>query len=109
MLIALGRGSVPAPVIDVISIPSLDPDVYDLAREATPGWDVRHIEKEWRACAAASTPRCKLIPGIEYSSPGHRIHLLTWGLHSFLAEHRPVEETLAAVSAAPRSAAPPLI
>lgn len=51
------------------------------------------------ACAAASTKHCRLIPGIEYSSPDNRIHLLTWGLRRFLAEHRPVEETLAAVAA----------
>ena len=49
------------------------------------------------ACAAASTPRCQLIPGIEYSSPDNDIHILTWGLESFLAEHRPVAETLARV------------
>jgi predicted metal-dependent phosphoesterase TrpH len=49
------------------------------------------------ACAAASTSRCVLIPGIEYSSPDNDIHVLTWGLQTFLAEHRPVSETLAAV------------
>ena len=38
-------------------------------------------------CAAASTVRCRIIPGIEYSSPDNRIHILTWGLESFLAEH----------------------
>lgn len=52
------------------------------------------------ACAAASTPQCTLIPGIEYSSPDNDIHILTWGLDRFLAEHRPVAETLAAVRAA---------
>lgn len=55
---------------------------------------------EYRAeCAVASTPRCKLIPGIEYSSPDNDIHILTWGLHQFLAEHRPVAETLEKVAA----------
>jgi predicted metal-dependent phosphoesterase TrpH len=52
------------------------------------------------ACAAASTPRCALIPGIEYSSPDNDIHILTWGLDRFLGEHRPVAETLAGVAAA---------
>ena len=51
-----------------------------------------------RACEGASTRRCRLVPGIEYSSPDNRVHLLTWGLAHFLAEHRPVEETLARVA-----------
>lgn len=51
-------------------------------------------------CAAASTVRCRIIPGIEYSSPDNRIHILTWGLESFLAEHRPVVETLERVAEA---------
>jgi len=52
------------------------------------------------ACAAASTPRCTLIPGIEYSSPDNDIHILTWGLDRFLTEGRPIIETLEAVRAA---------
>lgn len=56
---------------------------------------------EYRAaCAAASTARCRLVPGIEYSSPDNDIHILTWGLDHFLGEHRPVADTLADVSAA---------
>lgn len=50
---------------------------------------------DYRAeCAAASTARCALIPGIEYSCPDNDVHILTWGLNHFLAEHRPVSETL---------------
>lgn len=45
-------------------------------------------------CAAASANGCRLFPGIEYSSPENDIHILTWGLDRFLAEHRPVSETL---------------
>ncbi|MEP5760222.1 MAG: hypothetical protein ABJ327_13115 [Litoreibacter sp.] len=53
---------------------------------------------EYRAeCAAASTSKCQLIPGIEYSSPDNDVHILTWGLDRFLAEHRPVMETLEGV------------
>jgi len=33
------------------SIPALEPEVYDIAHEAAPGWDVRYIEREWRAWA----------------------------------------------------------
>ena len=52
------------------------------------------------ACGAASTPACRIIPGIEYSSPDNDIHMLTWGLDHFLVEHRPVLETLEKVQAA---------
>lgn len=50
-------------------------------------------------CAAASENGCRLFPGIEYSSPDNDIHILTWGLDTFLAEHRPVAEILRAVAA----------
>lgn len=45
-------------------------------------------------CARASTSRCVLVPGIEYSSPDNDIHVLAWGLDTFLGEHRPVLDTL---------------
>ena len=51
--------------------------------------------QEYRAaCAAASTERCALIPGIEYSSPDNAIHVLTWGLERFLGAGRPTLDTL---------------
>ena len=64
------------------------------------GFDPGAFDAYRAACAAASTRRCVLIPGIEYSSPDNDIHILTWGLDRFLAEHRPVSETLADVAAA---------
>lgn len=63
------------------------------------GFDPARFAAYRAACAAASTPRCTLIPGIEYSSPDNDIHILSWGLERFLAEHRPVGETLAAIRA----------
>lgn len=63
------------------------------------GFDPESFASYRAACAAASTARCTLVPGIEYSSPENDIHILTWGLDRFLAEHRPVAETLAAVRA----------
>lgn len=47
------RGTV-APEVEpvIVTIPPLDPDVYELAREAAPGWDVRYIETQWRAWVA---------------------------------------------------------
>ncbi len=64
------------------------------------GFDPASFDDYRAACAAASTRRCRLVPGIEYSSPDNDIHILTWGLDRFLAEHRPVSETLAAVTEA---------
>lgn len=64
------------------------------------GFDPDSFETYRQACAAASTARCTLIPGIEYSCPDNDIHVLTWGLRSFLAEHRPVTETLNRVAEA---------
>lgn len=61
------------------------------------GFDPESFPAYRAACAAASTARCRLIPGIEYSSPDNDIHILTWGLDRFLAEHRPVMDTLQAV------------
>ncbi|MEM9969484.1 MAG: hypothetical protein AAF762_00075 [Pseudomonadota bacterium] len=64
------------------------------------GFDPTRFDDYRAECAAASTRRCRLVPGIEYSSPDNDIHILTWGLETFLAEHRPVLETLSAVSEA---------
>ena len=64
------------------------------------GFDPGSFPAYRAACEAASTTRCKLIPGIEYSSPDNDIHILTWGLATFLAEHRPVRETLEKVQEA---------
>lgn len=41
------RGTVPVPVVEIYQ-GTLNSDVYDDARNAAPGWDVRMIEQEWR-------------------------------------------------------------
>jgi hypothetical protein len=38
---------VPTPQEDVFE-GRIDPDAYEAAREAAPGWDTRHLEQEWR-------------------------------------------------------------
>lgn len=58
------------------------------------GFDPARYNEYREACEIASTETCTLIPGIEYSSPDNDIHILTWGIDGFLAEHRPVLETL---------------
>ncbi|SDM04254.1 replication initiator protein A [Aliiruegeria lutimaris] len=50
-LVATSRGTVGADPGATISIPPLDPEVYDMARSAAPGWDIHMIEAEWRGWA----------------------------------------------------------
>lgn len=65
-----------------------------LMTEHDTGFDPNSFDDYRAACRAASTSRCELVPGIEYSSPDNAIHLLTWGMDHFLAEHQPVAQTL---------------
>ena len=48
MLTFTNRGTMNAP-LPQISVPPLDTDVYETARALAPGWDIYHIEQEWRA------------------------------------------------------------
>ncbi len=74
----------------------LGADVVMMTEHDT-GFDPGRFAEYRAACHAASTARCRLVPGVEYSSEDNDIHILTWGLPGFLAEHRPVPETLRAV------------
>ena len=47
MVVFVSRGSVPALTVDVFE-GSLSSSVYEDARVAAPGWDVRYLEQEWR-------------------------------------------------------------
>jgi predicted metal-dependent phosphoesterase TrpH len=49
------------------------------------------------ACSAASTGKCQLIPGIEYSSPDDRLHVLAVGSSKFHGARNDILETLTAV------------
>ncbi|ASP23277.1 replication initiator protein A (plasmid) [Antarctobacter heliothermus] len=55
-LLVRSRGTVGPEISTRIDIPPLDPDVYDMARAAAPGWDVHMVEQEWRQWAT-DTPR----------------------------------------------------
>lgn len=68
-----------------------------LMTEHDSGFDPGSFDAYRAECAAASEEGALLVPGIEYSSPENDIHILTWGLERFLAEHRPVAETLGRV------------
>ena len=50
-VVFVSRGTVPVDVVEAVEIPSLDGDVYEMAREAAPGWDPYFIEQEWRMWA----------------------------------------------------------
>lgn len=71
-----------------------------LMSEHDDGFSQQRFDDYRAACAAASTSRCRLVPGIEYSDPDNAVHILTWGTETFFGEHRPVMETLADVAAA---------
>ena len=48
MVVFTNRGTMfPAQLVEG-SIPPLQPDTYEAARHAAPGWDVRFLEREWR-------------------------------------------------------------
>ena len=49
------------------------------------------------ACSTASSNRMLLVPGIEYSDPDNRVHVLTWGLDDFHGENLPTSTLLAEV------------
>ncbi|QDT52996.1 Replication initiator protein A [Caulifigura coniformis] len=58
MVIFRSRGSVASPELPFEQIPlrGLDPEVYNDARIVAPGWDVYHLEREWREWLT-ETPR----------------------------------------------------
>lgn len=48
MIIFTNRGTmIPASIIDG-RVPFLKPETYERARQVAPGWDVHHLEREWR-------------------------------------------------------------
>ena len=52
MVLFRGRGTVPQPIEEVYE-GRVDPETYHEARTVAPGWDVRHLEHEWRKWCAA--------------------------------------------------------
>ena len=51
------------------------------------------------ACAAASSDKLLVVPGIEYSDAENRVHVLVWGDVPFLGEGLPTYQMLKAVRA----------
>lgn len=48
MVIFINRGTMTPPSLIEGHVPPLKSETYDRARQAAPGWDVRHLESEWR-------------------------------------------------------------
>lgn len=48
MVVFTNRGTMTPPFLIEGHIPPLKSETYDRARQAAPGWDVRHLESEWR-------------------------------------------------------------
>lgn len=48
MIVFTNRGGMSPALLSGGAVPFLKPDTYDHAREAAPGWDVYHLECEWR-------------------------------------------------------------
>jgi len=71
-----------------------------LMTEHDRGFSASRFEQFRETCAAASNGNILVVPGIEYSDAENRVHVLTWGLDSFLGENLPTGEMLAAVQAA---------
>jgi predicted metal-dependent phosphoesterase TrpH len=67
---------------------------YVMMTEHDTGFKADQFNQYKDECARASTSACTLVPGIEYSSPDNRVHILTWGVDAFLGEHRSIEATL---------------
>jgi hypothetical protein len=61
------------------------------------GFDEFRLMKLREACLRASTANIFLMPGIEYSDPSNRIHLLVWGDIPFLGCGANPDRILAAV------------
>ena len=61
--------------------------------------DARLLEYR-KACAQASTDKILIVPGIEYSDAENIVHILVWGVPSFLGEGLPTEELLKRVDSA---------
>lgn len=52
------------------------------------------FQEHRNACADASSANLLVVPGIEYSDPDNVIHVLTWGVPSFLGEGLPTGQLL---------------
>lgn len=69
-----------------------------LMSEHDNGFSDQRFQDYRAACAAASTAKTLLVPGIEYSSTDNSVHILSWGLDHFHGERRPTLDILKSIS-----------
>jgi len=70
-----------------------------LMTEHDRGFSAHRFEEYRAACEDASSDKILVIPGMEYSDPANRVHVLVWGT-PFLGAGLPTGEMLEAVNAA---------
>src|SRR5262249_31057107 len=63
------------------------------------GFTEERFQRFRQACADASSNEILVMPGIEYSDAENRVHVLVWGLDSFLGENLPTNVMLKAANA----------
>lgn len=71
-----------------------------LMTEHDRGFTARRWREYRDACAAASSEKILLVPGIEYSDGENRVHVLVWGVSDFLGEGLPTTEMLSEAGSA---------
>ena len=71
-----------------------------LLAEHDRGWDDKRWGAYREACRLHSSPRCALVPGIEYGDAENVVHVTVWGDLPFLGAGRPTLEILEAARAA---------
>jgi hypothetical protein len=64
------------------------------------GFSTVRLDEYRQACKRASSDKILVVPGIEYSDPTNRVHVLVWGPVPFLGENLPTGEMLESVKAA---------
>ncbi|MEU4563793.1 PHP domain-containing protein [Actinoplanes sp. NPDC023936] len=67
----------------------------DHSREFEPS----RLTEYWDACAAASTDRVLLVPGIEYNDPDNVVHVPVWGRVPFYGHTPDISDLLGKVAA----------
>lgn len=71
-----------------------------LMTEHDRGFTPERLELYREACARASSAQVLVVPGIEYSDPENKVHILTWGSVPFAGENLSTLSLLRAVHAA---------
>lgn len=64
------------------------------------GYSEERFQRLRQACSGASSSDLLVVPGIEYSDAANRVHVLVWGVPTFLGEMLPTTEMLVAAKAA---------